>query len=57
MSELMQFSMFTKMNLLKMLSEVPEELVKLRNSRTSFEDLKLSMLWKNFSRDQIIKSL
>ena len=39
--ELMQFLMITKMNLFKMLSEVPEMLLKLHNSRTSFEDTKL----------------
>ena len=54
--ELMQFLMITKMNLLKMLCEVPEVPLKLRSSRTSFEDTKLSSV-KSFSRDQIIKSV
>ena len=39
-----------------MLSGVPEVLLKLCNSRASFEDTKLSS-GKNFSRDQIIKSV
>ena len=54
--ELMQVLVIMKMNLLKMLSEVLEVLLKLRNSRTSFEYKTLSS-GKNFSRDQIIKSV
>ena len=51
----MLFLVFKMMKLLKMPKEVTEVLLKLRSSRTSFEDTRLSS-GKHFPKNQLIKS-